>query len=123
MESRLRALLLTARPALPALVVQHEVVSRNGQVLGRLDLAYVDIKLGLFGTEQWIPLPSNPLFGTEQANRTQAARRRRISMFAASGPLPSKPGTSRMNGTRCSRGSWSSARKPASPISPWPTLA
>ena len=47
MGSRLRALLLTACPALPALAVQHEVVSRNGQVLGRLDLAYVDIKLGL----------------------------------------------------------------------------
>lgn len=45
MESRLRALLLMACPSLPALAVQHEVVFRNGQVLGRLDLAYVDIKL------------------------------------------------------------------------------
>ena len=47
MESRLRALPLMARPSLPALAVQHEVASRNGQVLGRLDLAYVDIKLGI----------------------------------------------------------------------------
>ena len=47
MESRLRALLLTARPSLPSLAVQHEVVSGTGQVLGRLDLAFVGIKLGI----------------------------------------------------------------------------
>ena len=47
MESRLRTLLLTARPSLPRLAVQHEVVSSTGLVLGRLDLAYADIKMGI----------------------------------------------------------------------------
>jgi len=47
MESRLRTLLLTARPSLPSLAVQHEVVSCTGQLLARLDLAYTEIKLGI----------------------------------------------------------------------------